>query len=125
MDQQLLVFVNVVEKKSFSRAAKDLYMTQPAVTQYIQSLERTVGAKLLERSNKSVRLTQAGEIVYDHAKEIIGQYDQMQRFVEDLLKTATGPLPIGATGQRNTHHASVFHRNEEEPVSDESDRSIP
>lgn len=69
MDQQLHVFITVAEKESFSRAAEELHMTQPAVSQYIQTLERIMGTKLLERSNKFVRLNKAGEIVYHHAKE--------------------------------------------------------
>ena len=52
IDQSLLVFVTVAEKKSFTRAAEALHMTQPAVSQYIQTLEKNVGAKLLDRSNK-------------------------------------------------------------------------
>ncbi|GAA3318428.1 hypothetical protein GCM10020331_021180 [Ectobacillus funiculus] len=47
-------------------------MTQPAVSQHIQMLERDMGAKLLERNNKFIRLTHTGDIVYYHAKEIFG-----------------------------------------------------
>ncbi|MDR3562426.1 MAG: LysR family transcriptional regulator [Negativicutes bacterium] len=97
MDQTLLVLVTVVEKKSFTRAAEELCMTQPAVSQYIQTLERTVGTKLLERSNKYVRLNKAGEIVYHHAKEILGLHTRMQCLVDDLLHTAHGVLSVGAS----------------------------
>lgn len=97
MEHQLLVFITVVERQNFSRAAEELHMTQPAVSQYIQALERTVRAKLLERSNKYVRLTKAGEIVYHHAREIVGLYTRMQNLVEDLQHTASGLLSIGAS----------------------------
>ncbi|WP_425060525.1 HTH-type transcriptional regulator CysL [Sporomusa carbonis] len=97
MDQSLLVFVTVAEKKNFSRAAEELHMTQPAVSQYIQTLERAIGAKLLERSNKFVRLNKAGEIVYHHAKEILGIYTRMQCLVDDIMHTASGTLSIGAS----------------------------
>lgn len=97
MDQPLRVFVTVVEKENFSRAAEELHMTQPAVSQYIRSLERTIGTRLLERSNKFVRLNKAGEIVYHHAKEILGLYTNMQDLVDDLLHTASGSLSIGAS----------------------------
>ncbi|MFM1651084.1 LysR family transcriptional regulator [Brevibacillus sp. B_LB10_24] len=97
MDHQLLVFVTVVEKENFSRAAEELHMTQPAVSQHIRMLERTIGSKLLERSNKYVRLTRAGEIVYHHAKEILGLYTRMQRLVDDLMNKASGNLSIGAS----------------------------
>lgn len=72
-------------------------MTQPAVSQYIRTLEETVGARLLERSNKYVRLNQAGEIVYHHAKEILALYTKMQSLVDDLTNHASGPIAIGAS----------------------------
>lgn len=97
MDQQLFVFITVAEKKNFSRAAEELHMTQPAVSQYIQALEKTMGTKLLERSNKYVRLTKAGEIVYHHAKEILGLYVKMEYLIDDLTNNPSGNLSIGAS----------------------------
>ncbi|OWA36963.1 LysR family transcriptional regulator [Saccharibacillus sp. O16] len=97
MDQQLRVFAMVVEKGHFSRAAAALYMSQPAVSQHIRSLEKTMGTQLLERTNKQVRMTRAGEIVYAHAKEILTAYSRMQKLVEDLSRQASGPLTIGAS----------------------------
>nr|GGG80866.1 LysR family transcriptional regulator [Virgibacillus oceani] len=87
----------VAEKKNFSRAAEELHMTQPAVSQYIRTLEENIGARLLERTNKYVRLTKAGDIVYHHAKEIVGLYTKMQKLVDDLTNNASGPLAIGAS----------------------------
>ncbi|WP_251670754.1 MULTISPECIES: LysR family transcriptional regulator [unclassified Sporosarcina] len=97
MDQQLQVFIAVAERKNFSRAAEELHMTQPAVSQYIRSFEESIGVRLLERTNKYVRLNQAGEIVYHHAKEITGLYSKMQNLVDDLVNKASGPLAIGAS----------------------------
>jgi len=97
VDQQLQVFVTVAEKQNFSRAAEELHMTQPAVSQYIRTFEDNLGVRLLERTNKYVRLNQAGDIVYHHAKEIIGLYTKMERLVDDLTNKASGPLTIGAS----------------------------
>lgn len=97
MDQSLLVFIAVAEKQNFTRAAEALHMTQPAVSQHIQALESMIGTKLLERSNKYVRLNKAGEIVYRHSKEITGLYTRMQCLVDDLMHTASGTLAIGAS----------------------------
>jgi DNA-binding transcriptional LysR family regulator len=97
MDQHLYVFVMVAEKQNFSRAAEELHMTQPAVSQYIRTLEQTMGTRLLERSNKYVRLNKAGEIVYHHAKEILGLYTKMQGLIDDLTMKAKGPLAIGSS----------------------------
>ncbi|TXL63694.1 LysR family transcriptional regulator [Cerasibacillus terrae] len=97
MDQQLQVFVTVAEKKNFTRAAEKLHMTQPAVSQYIRQLEEEIGTRLLERTNKYVRLNKAGEIVYHHAKEILGIYTKMQHLVDDLIHQTKGSLSIGAS----------------------------
>lgn len=97
MDQTLQVFVKVVEKRNFSKAAQELHMTQPAVSQYIQGLERQMGVKLLERTNKYVRLNHAGEIVYTHAKEILFLQGKMKRLIDDLVSQASGDIKIGAS----------------------------
>lgn len=97
MEQYLHVFVKVVEKENFSKVAEELHMTQPAVSQYIKALEETVGTRLLERSNKFVRMNKAGEVVYQHAKEILALYAKMQRSLDDLTNHAKGPIAIGAS----------------------------
>lgn len=97
MDKHLQIFITVAEKQSFSKAAEEHYMTQPAVSQYIRTLEESAGIRLLERSNKYVRLNKAGEIVYHYGKEILGLYTTMQHLVDDLMNRANGPLAIGAS----------------------------
>lgn len=97
MDQALLVFMTVAEQQNFTRAAEILHMTQPAVSSYIQGLERSLDSKLLERTNKYVRLNKAGEVVYHHAKEILNLYTRMENVLDDLKHTAHGPLNIGSS----------------------------
>lgn len=97
MKQTLHVFMTVAEQQSFTRAAKLLHMTQPAVSSYIRTLEQTLGARLLDRTNKYVQLNKAGEIVYHHAREIVNLYTRMGNLLDDLQHTASGPLTIGAS----------------------------
>jgi len=97
MDQSLHVFITVVEQQNFTRAAEILHMTQPAVSSYIQNLERAMNVKLLERTNKFVRLNKAGEIVYQHAKDISRLYTRMENLVDDLKHSASGTLSIGSS----------------------------
>ena len=60
-------------------------------------MEELVGAPFLERSNKYVRLSKAGEIVYNYAKEILALYTKMQSAVDDLTNQAKGTFAIGAS----------------------------
>ncbi|MGO1713109.1 MAG: selenium metabolism-associated LysR family transcriptional regulator, partial [Senegalia sp. (in: firmicutes)] len=73
--RQLETFVEVINSKSFSKAANNLYLTQPTVTNHIQNLEKEIGSPLLNRSNKSITYTNAGRILYDYAVEIINLKD--------------------------------------------------
>mgnify|MGYP001953936724 CR=1 FL=1 len=97
VDHQLLTFVTVAEKKNFTRAAEELHVTQSAVTLAIKTLEKNYKTKLLDRTNKYVRLTKAGEILYHHAKEILSRYEKVQRLLDDLIHAASGPLSIGSS----------------------------
>ncbi len=97
LNTTLRVLVEVVERGNFSRAAKSLYMTQPAVSQYIKNLERDMGVQVLDRSNKSVQLTKEGRIVYEHAKEMIGHFETMHHLLHDLEHEPKGELAIGAS----------------------------
>ncbi|WP_018132335.1 selenium metabolism-associated LysR family transcriptional regulator [Effusibacillus pohliae] len=97
MQFQLLVFVTVVEKKNFSRAAEALNLTQPAVSQQIHSLEEYYGVKLFERSSKKVEMTQAGEILYDYAVQILQLHQEARQAINNLMGLVTGKLIIGAS----------------------------
>ncbi|WP_249871340.1 LysR substrate-binding domain-containing protein [Oceanobacillus saliphilus] len=97
MDQHLVVFKEVAARKSFSRAAEALHMSQPAVSQYIAALEKELGTRLLERSNMFVELNKAGKIVYQYTLEILRNYEQMQILVSDLKNEPRGELKIGAS----------------------------
>lgn len=97
MDQNLLTFVTVIEKESFTKAAEELFISQSAVSLQIKSLEKKYRVKLFDRTNKYIRLTKAGEILYVHAKEIMKQYNKAERLIDDLFFKASGPLYIGSS----------------------------
>jgi DNA-binding transcriptional LysR family regulator len=92
----LQVFQAVVAERSFSRAAEKLFRTQPAVSLAVQRLEADLGEKLIDRSSKDLRLTDAGRTVLDHAR----RFDNVRRGLEDALAElrdkSTGRLSIGA-----------------------------
>ncbi len=95
--ESLQVFIAVIERNSFSHAAEELFMSQPSVSLHIRNLENEFGIKLLHRSPKQLVLTPAGEILFQHAKEILSHYDQAKREIDDLRQIVTGTLKIGAS----------------------------
>jgi DNA-binding transcriptional LysR family regulator len=87
--RQLQAFVAVVERKSFSRAAEQLGLTQPAVSLQIRSLEKRFGRQLLDRSGRRVEPTEAGRRLYRRAQRLLALEEQL---VEDVAAETNGEL---------------------------------
>jgi DNA-binding transcriptional LysR family regulator len=93
---QLRTFIEVARLGSFSRAAEKVLRSQPAVSSQIRQLEQDYGQKLFDRSAKSVRLTPAGEVVLDYAKQLIALHAKSLSSASDHTGVATGTLSLGA-----------------------------
>jgi DNA-binding transcriptional LysR family regulator len=93
---QLEFFVSVIEEGGFSKAAERVYRTQPAVSIAIRRLEEEVGAPLLDRSQKTPTLTDAGRIVFDYARRILSLRDQAREAVSELRTLQRGRVRVGA-----------------------------
>lgn len=91
-DFRLKVFVAVAACRSFTKAAAELNITQPAASQHISELEKSFGVKLFERQKGQTFLTQAGEMLIDYAREIIEKYNAIgqifTRFPDRVVKVA-------------------------------------
>ncbi len=94
--KQLEAFARVAEAKSFSEAAKILYLTQPTVSAHVASLEKELGVCLLMRSTKEVSLTEEGEILYDYAMQML-ELEQQIRERFGSRKKAGAVLRIAAS----------------------------
>lgn len=97
MDFRLRVFVEVARRLSFTRAAKELFISQPAISKHIQELESLYKIRLFERCGSRIRLTREGELFYKHAREILDRYDVLQYEMELLSGHFSGELRIGAS----------------------------
>jgi DNA-binding transcriptional LysR family regulator len=96
--RQLSAFCAVVERRSFSRAAEQLGVTQPAVSLQIRSLEKRLGHRLLDRSGRRVEPTEAGQRLYRSAQRLLALEEQLlQELGEEAEGELTGRLEIGAS----------------------------
>ena len=96
-DRRLQVFHAVAGVSSFTRAAEQLHMTQPAVTHQIRQLEEELGTRLFDRANNRISLTEAGEEVLGYATRILGLYGEMQESVKTLTGERAGLVTLGAS----------------------------
>ncbi len=95
--KQLLAFVTVVDEGGFTPAANKLFITQPAVSWQIKSMEKALDVLLIERSEREIQLTPAGEILYRNAKIIIEQYHILNEDVERYRNNESGNVRIAAS----------------------------
>ncbi|HVW20785.1 MAG TPA: LysR family transcriptional regulator [Opitutaceae bacterium] len=95
--RQLLAFASVSRRGSFTRAAKDLYLTQSAVSHAVKALETDLGCRLLDRVGKRVMLTQAGEQFLRSVDKILREMDAARSGLEALSKWGHGRLRVGAS----------------------------
>lgn len=97
--EQLRYFLSVAVHRSFTEAAKEFYMTQPAITHQISALERDLGTKLLIRTTRSVSLTRAGELFLEDAKRML---DLEERARDRLLQAERNDNLTLAVGYLNS-----------------------
>lgn len=112
--QQLQCFLCVADKLNFTRAAEELYLTTPTVTHHIQSLENELNTKLFFRNNKTVRLTGAGQIFYQDAKDIADKLSLAGKHLKAVEERQSSILKIGCSSHgelpRLTGVLKEFHR---------------
>ncbi|MBR2895497.1 MAG: LysR family transcriptional regulator [Oscillospiraceae bacterium] len=95
--KELEAFSCVVEKGSFSRAAEVLYLTQPTVSAHVASLERKLGVKLLVRTTKEIYPSDAGNLLYDYAREILRLRSGAVQAIHAFSKEMRGTITIAAS----------------------------
>jgi DNA-binding transcriptional LysR family regulator len=94
--QDLTVFAAVAAERSFSRAAKKLHRTQPAVSQAVRRLEDELGDRLFDRSSRDGTLTEAGRLLQDYASRLLRLAGDAETAVRELQQVRRGRVVIGA-----------------------------
>lgn len=94
--EQLRSFCAVVDLGSYTRAAAQLHLTQPAVSQHVAALERAFALPLLERAGGRIRATEAGLTVYRHAAEILARMENLRSDIAALKSLQGGQITVGA-----------------------------
>jgi DNA-binding transcriptional LysR family regulator len=96
-DFRLKVFYTVAEKLSFTKAAAELFITQPAVTKHINELETQLETRLFVRNGSSIALTPSGEMLLKYARRIFKLYVDFENELSQLKDVSSGVLKIGAS----------------------------
>jgi DNA-binding transcriptional LysR family regulator len=107
----LQAFIAVAEQASFSRAAEQLFLTQPAVSRRIAALEDELNTHLFDRIGHKISLTEAGRALMPRARHILEAVDDSRRAVANLSGKVAGILPVGTSHHIGLHRLPAVLRN--------------
>lgn len=94
---QIEAFVNIAKYKSFSKAANQLYLSQPTISAYIKALEADVGTQLITRTTKDVELTEAGMTFYKYALELLDLREKACKEMRSYSDGISGTISIATS----------------------------
>jgi DNA-binding transcriptional LysR family regulator len=95
--RHLETFCRVADLKSFSKAADDLFLTQPTVSGHILSLEQSLSLRLLDRAGREVRLTKSGKVFREYASKLLSLRRNMLNALSDFSQGIRGELSLGSS----------------------------
>jgi DNA-binding transcriptional LysR family regulator len=95
--QQMEALIHLVEERSFSAAAKKMFLTQPSLTKHVKNMEEAVGARIVNRESRGVTLTPEGKILYDYARRIIVLLEDARDKIARVRENQSGDIYIGAS----------------------------
>lgn len=114
--RQLMVFEAVARNNSFTRAAEELHLTQPAVSMQIKQIEETIGLPLFEHIGKKIFLTEAGREMYHYSRSITQTLSEIEAVMEELKGIKRGRLNIAVASTANyfaTHLLASYFKHHE------------
>ena len=92
---KIRMFISAAEHLNFTKAAKDMYISQPTLSRHISDLESSLGIELFKRTTRNVSLTPAGEQFLIEAQDIMRRYDSLMERVSGLGEGVSGTFSIG------------------------------
>ncbi len=95
--RHLETFCRVADLKSFSKAADDLFLTQPTVSGHILSLEQSLALRLFDRASREVRLTKSGEVFREYASKLLSLRKNMLNALSEFSRGIRGELSLGSS----------------------------
>lgn len=104
MDMHALqAFVDVARLGSFSEAAEALFITQPAVSKRVKTLEEELDTPLFDRIGRKISLTEAGRVLLPRARQLLNEAEDMRRFASSLSEAVSGELTMGTSHHIGLH----------------------
>tara|TARA_B100000768_G_scaffold98408_1_gene91767 strand:+ start:7390 stop:8310 length:921 start_codon:yes stop_codon:yes gene_type:complete len=101
--EQLVILRAIVNSGSFKNAARNLFLTQPAISLQIQNLEKQLKTTLFDRTKKQIELTETGNLLVRYSNRILALCEESSRALDDLSELQSGKLILGASQTTGTY----------------------
>ena len=95
--RKLKIFYETAKHLNMTRVAKEMYISQPSISQSINELENDLGVKLFDRIGKKLYLTHEGEVFLNYTRRILNLYDESVKVIKDFDSNKAGKIVIGAS----------------------------
>ncbi len=95
--QQMEALIRIVDERTFSGAARKMFLTQPSLTKHIQNVEDILGVRILNRRSRGITLTAEGRILYDYAKRILKLREEAKEKIQRVRENESGNIFICAS----------------------------
>src|ERR1700678_2577989 len=102
------VFRDLVESRSFSKAASLNFITQSAVSQQVRAMEERFRVPLIERSNKSFGLTREGQLLYEDSKQIVFEFDSLKHQLSEMRNVVSGTIRLSTVYSIGLHELPPY-----------------
>ncbi|MDD4729919.1 MAG: LysR family transcriptional regulator [Dysgonamonadaceae bacterium] len=109
--KEIQYFITIVNEKSFTRASKKLFVSQPALSLCLQRLEKELNAQLLFRDKSNFVLTPAGKLLFENGSRIIEMFHYMTQNIYDVVNFSDGVIRIGFSQFYGRYYSPELFRN--------------
>lgn len=100
---QLKVFISVYKNRNFSKAAKEIFLTQPTISEHIKTLEEELKCNLFDRIGKKVIPTKEADILYEESLDLINKFDNLKDTIQKIRELPSGNIFIGTSSIPGTY----------------------
>lgn len=118
--RQLQYYKEIVNQGSISKAAEILNVAQPPLSQTLKKLETELGTTLIHRYRQKWQLTETGELLYQYAKQVLGQMEEVERRIQEIEEGTSGTLRIGVSSACSNMIVDYYSRLSSEVSSNQN-----
>lgn len=103
-ENKFLYYITICEERNLTKASEKLFISQPSLTKYINSLEKELGLKLMDRKSVPIFLTEAGEVYLEYSKDMLNRYKELKESMEEIKEKEGNTIVFGISSNLSKYY---------------------